>query len=571
MAHSPEFPPLPDGWTTLPRMLADRARRTPGSVLLAAGGERLTAADLAARARGIARALIASGVRPGDRVALMAPNSPGWGAAAFGVWEAGAVLVPLSTRYRGLEAGGFLRRTGARLLMCTERFRGTPVTGLIERAVGAGRGGRPGRPFAGLPDLREAVLLDVGPDDPEAGRAGAAAFADFLGRGGAVSDAEAELRAMGVDGADLAEVLATSGTTGDPKGVMIPHGQLLRGYWDWASVVRLDGRDRYPVIAPFSHGFGVNAGLLAGVMRGARLLPQAVFDPGGLPGLITDEGATVLAGPPTLFQGLLARREAGERFPALRVGVCGAASVPPELVRGLLEAGVVRRMVNAYGLIEGTVVSMTREGDPVEVVAGTAGRPMPGVTVEVVDGEGRPLPPGGRGEIVVGGHGVMDGYWGDPERTAEAVDGRGRLWTGDVGVLSGRGDLSVVDRKKDVFIVGGFNAYPAEIEALLLRCPGVAGAAVVPVPDARLGEVGCAFVVPADGAGHGGGDGTGRGGADAAGPARAPGLESEVIAWCRENMANYKVPRRVEVVDSLPVNANGKTDKAALRKRLSVP
>ncbi|MDA2808065.1 AMP-binding protein [Nocardiopsis suaedae] len=531
-------------------MLRGRARRTPGAVLLAADGEWLTAEDLAARARRIGRALIASGVRPGDRVALMAPNSPAWGAAAFGVWEAGAVLVPLSTRYKGLEAGGLLRRTGARVLMCAERFRDTPSTGAIGRAEGRPEGGRP---FAGLPGLAEAVLLDVEPGGPEARREGTVAFAAFLDRAGAVPEAAAEERALGAGGGDLAEVLATSGTTGEPKGVMIPHGQLLRGYWDWASVVGLDGEDRYPVIAPFSHGFGVNAGLLAGVMRGARLLPQAVFDPGGLAGLIADEGATVLAGPPTLFQGLLARRAAGERFPALRVGICGAASVPPELVRRLLDEGVVRRMVNAYGLIEGTVVSMTREGDPVEVVAGSAGRPMPGVQVEVVDEKGGPLPPGARGEILVGGSGVMDGYWGDPGRTAEAVDGRGRLRTGDVGVMSERGDLSVVDRKKDVFTVGGFSAYPAEIEALLVRCPLVAAAAVLPVPDERLGEVGCAFVVPADG-------GAGASAADTA---------SEVTAWARENMANYKVPRRVVAVESLPVSANGKTDKAALARRLA--
>ena len=542
-APGPEFAPLPSGWTSIPRMLRSRAEARPDAVLLASGAERTTAAGLAGQARRTARALIAAGVRPGDRVALLGPNTPQWAAAAFGVWDAGAVLVPLSTRFKGLEAADLLRRTGARLLLCTEHFLGTSFVRLIEGAEGPAADGRP---FAGLPGLDRAVLLDAGPGDPAAERGGTCSFEGFLAAGERVPAAAAEERALAVRAGDLAEILATSGTTGAPKGVMIPHGRLLRGYWDWAEVVTLGEGDRYPVIAPFSHGFGVNAGLLAGVMRAAVLLPVPVFDPGALLDLITGEGVGVLAGPPTMFQGIMEGLAAsGRTAPSLRVGVCGAASVPPELVRRLLDEGVVRRMINAYGLIEGTVVSMTRAGDPVETVAGSTGRAMPGVDVEVVGEDGAPLPPGERGEILVGGHGVMLGYWGDPERTAEALDDRGRLRTGDIGVLDREGNLSVVDRKKDMFIVGGFNAYPAEIEALLMRHPAVARAAVVPVPHPRLGEVGCAFVVPAPGSG--------------ASPA-------EITAWAERNMSNYKVPRRVVLADSLPANANGKIDKVRLRR-----
>ncbi|MGH3393044.1 MAG: AMP-binding enzyme, partial [Actinomadura sp.] len=200
----------------------------------------------------------------------------------------------------------------------------------------------------------------------------------------------------------------------------------------------------------------------------------------------------------------------------------------------------------AYGLMEGTVVSMTRAEDPVETIAGSTGRAVPGVSLRIVDDAGTDLPPGERGEILVGGYGVMPGYWDDPEKTAETVDGAGWLRTGDIGVLDEQGNLAIVDRKKEMFIVGGFNAYPAEIESLLLHHRDVTQAAVIGMPDGALGEVGWAYVVPAPGA----------------------TVEPDaLIAWARGAMSNYKVPRRVVVVDTLPVNVNGKVDKPALRAR----
>ncbi|MFC4564719.1 AMP-binding protein [Nocardiopsis mangrovi] len=554
-------------------MLRAQARARPDAVVVADADARLGLAALAGEAQRVARALIAAGLRPGDRVALLGPNSAQWAAIAFGVWDAGAVLVPLSSRFRGIEAADLLRRTGTRLLFTTEHFLDTSFVRLIAEAAGgpAADDGAPatggpsaedptqdGRPFPGLPELHRVVLLDAAPGDPAAALPGVAALAAFTATGADVAPADAERRALAVSGDDLAEVLATSGTTGAPKGVLIHHAQLLRGYWDWSAVVGLREGDRYPVIAPFSHGFGVNAGLLAGVMRAALLLPQAVFSPERLLRLVERERVTVLAGPPTLFHGLLDGADAGHDLSSLRVGICGAASVPPELIRRLLGAGgragrtgggrggLVRRMINAYGLIEGTVVSMTRADDPVDVIAATAGRPMPGVEVRIVDEAGAVLPAGERGEILVGGYGVMRGYLGDPGGTGSAVDAASLLHTGDIGVLDAAGNLAVVDRKKDMFIVGGFNAYPAEIEALLLRHPGIAQAAVVPVPDPRLGEVGCAFVVAR------------------AGRRVSP---SGLTAWAREHMSNYKVPRRVVVVDALPTGPTGKTDKPALRRR----
>ncbi|MEV0403660.1 AMP-binding protein [Actinoallomurus sp. NPDC050550] len=524
--------PVPD-WGTIPRMLRDQAARHPDDVVVAEGGTPLTMRALREEAARVARGLIALGVEPGDRVAVWAPNSAAWVVIAYGVWDAGAIVTPLSTRFRGIEAAGMLRRTGARVLFVDEGFLGFSYLGALQEICGGPSGGRP---FGDLPNLRHAVTLaGTGAPPP------AVSFEDLLERGEHVADAEERALAVGPD--DLAEIMATSGTTGAPKGVMLPHAQLLRGYWDWASIVTLGPDDRYPIIAPFSHGFGINAGLLACVLKRATMMPISVFAPDTLMDLIERDRISVLAGPPTLFHRILEELD-GRDVTSLRVAICGAAAVPPELIRRLIERVGLDRMINAYGLMEGTVVSMTRAEDPVEVIAATTGRAVPGVTVRVVDDEGKDLPAGGRGEILIGGYGVMRGYWDDPERTAEAVDADGWLHTGDIGELTARGDLAIVDRKKDMFIVGGFNAYPAEIEALLLHHPAVAQAAVVAVPDERLGEVGWAFVVPA-----------------------GPVEPATIVAWARDHMSNYKVPRQVVLVDTLPANVNGKVDKQALRAR----
>ncbi|GAA3445064.1 AMP-binding protein [Planomonospora venezuelensis] len=524
---------VPD-WGTIPRMLRDQARNHPSDIVVADGEVRLSLAELRTHAGSVARGLIALGVEAGDRVAIWGLNDLQWVLAAFGAWDAGAVVVPLSSRYKGIEAAGLLRRTGAAVLVTGEGPDGTVFTDLLAETAGGPVGDRP---FAGLPALRHAVV----PEGRE--RPGALPLSRLLAAGSRISRAEAEDRALAVRPGDLCEIMSTSGTTGTPKGVMLEHGQVLRGYWDWAEIVTLGPGDRYPVIAPFAHGFGLNAGLLACVLRRATMLPIRRFSPDLLTELIRKQRITVLAGPPTLFHRML--DEVDTAGHELRVAICGAAAVPAELVRRSLERLGLERMINAYGLMEGTVVSMTRAGDPVEVIASSTGRPVPGVAVRIVDDDGREVPAGERGEILVGGYGVMRGYWDEPAMTAEVLRD-GWLHTGDVGVLDSGGNLAIVDRKKELFIANGFNVSPAEVEGLLLREGSLAQAAVVGVADERLGEAGWAFVVPLPGA--------------AADP-------EKIIAWARDNMSNYKVPRRVIVVDELPVNANGKVDRAVLRER----
>ncbi|MDP4509453.1 AMP-binding protein [Nonomuraea turcica] len=503
-------------WGTLPRMLRDQAAHHPDATVIAEGGTRVTLPELRAKATEIARGLIALGVEPGDRVAMWGLNSAYWVAHAFGIWDSGAVIVPLSSRFKGIEAAQLIEKTGAKVLIIGEGPTAVPLAELLPP----------------LPGLRHTIV-------PPASELRALAAR--------VSAREAEDRALAVGPGDLCEIMSTSGTTGTPKGVMLDHAQVLRGYWDWSEIVTLNEDDRYPVIAPFSHGFGLNAGLIACVMRRATMVPIPIFTPDALMSLISAERVTILAGPPTLFHRILDELDRGPwDVSSLRVAICGAAAVPATLITRLVERVGLERMINAYGLMEGTVVSMTRAGDPIDVVANTTGRPVPGIEVKIVDDDGKEVATGERGEILQRGYGVMRGYWNEPARTAEAVDAGGWLHTGDVGVLDEQGNLAIVDRKKELYIVNGFNVSPAEVESLLLREGSLAQAAVVGVPDPASGEAGVAYVVPRPGA------------------SVDPG---GLIAWARANMSNYKVPKRVVVVDALPVNVNGKIDKLALRDR----
>ncbi|MFD2469059.1 AMP-binding protein [Amycolatopsis silviterrae] len=519
-------------------MLRTTAESRPDTVVCLDGDVELTQSGLRVQASRVARALIAHGVRHGDRVAIWAPNTWEWVVTAFGIWDAGGIAVPLSTRGKGIETAELLRRMGCSVLVATEGFLGRSAVDMLADVAGPPEGSRP---FAELPDLQHVVLLG----DSRAGR-GLVSWAGFLDSSEAVTASHAEDRARAVAPSDPFEILCTSGTTGTPKGVVLDGSQILRAYWDWAEVIRLGEGDRYPIVSPFAHGFGINAGLLVCVARGATMIPVPVFNPDAAFDLVENQRLSVLAGPPSLFARMLSRPDLpGRDLSSLRVAVVGAAAVPTDLVRSMHTEMGFEQVVNAYGLIEGSCVAMTRRDDPPEVIAATAGRPMPGVEVRIVDDAGTPVSAGDRGEILLRGYGVMRKYWNAPDLTAAAVDGDGWLHTGDVGVLDASGNLSIVDRKKEMFISNGFNAYPAEIENLLLRYEALDQVAVVAVQDERQGETAWAFAVAAD---------------------DAEPDEAAVIAWAKGAMSNYKVPRRVVFLPELPTTPNGKIDKAKLRE-----
>ncbi|KUL34092.1 fatty acid--CoA ligase [Streptomyces sp. NRRL F-4489] len=523
---------------SLARLVRAAAARYGPREAVVEGRGRITYAELGDRVARAAAACVAAGVAPGDRVAVWAPNTRDWIVSALGAVTAGAVLVPVNTRFKGAEAADILRRTRARLLFVTGTFLGTSYVASLRRA--AGRGDGPG-PLPGLPHLQRVVVLaDDAPADFTTWR-------DFLAEGAAVPAGTVRARADALGPGDPSDIIFTSGTTGHPKGAVITHGQTLRAYDVWSALAGLEEGDRYLIVNPFFHTFGYKAGVIACLLRGATMVPQPVFSARTALANIAAERISVLPGPPTLHQQLLDHPDRDRHdLSALRLVVTGAAVVPLELVERLRGELKVATVLTAYGLSEATgVVTMCRRGDPPEVIAGTAGRAIPDTEVRVVDAAGRPRPTGTPGEVQVRGYHVMTGYYEDPAATDRALTPDGWLRTGDIGVLDAAGNLRITDRLKDMFIVGGFNAYPAEIEQLLTRHPDVTEAAVIGIPDPRLGEVGKAYAV------------------------RRPGSRltpDALIAWSRRQMANYKVPREVAFVPALPRNASGKVVKGLLRE-----
>ena len=522
-------------WASIPALLRDAADRFGDAEAVvdrsAEPQVRLSFRELSDRADEMARAIVAAGIEPGDRVAIWAPNCWEWVVAVMGLQEAGAALVPLNTRYKGVEAADILRRSRARLLFTVEGFLGNDYVTMLDDA--------------GRPDSLERVVLlrDTG-----AVPAGAEPLVAFLAGGASVDPAVVDERVAALDGSEMSDLLFTSGTTGHPKGVVQTHARSLRAFLDWSDLVGLRGDDRYLIINPFFHTFGYKAGILACLMTGATMVPLGVFDVDAALDAIEAESISMIPGPPTLYQTLLNHPAFDrDRASSLRLAVTGAAVVPVELVRSMERELGFETVLTAYGLTEACgVVSVCRREDGAETIATTSGRAIPGVEVRIVDDRGAEVPVGESGEVVVRGYNVMEGYFEEPEQTAEAIDADGWLHTGDVGVMDERGYLRITDRTKDMFIVGGFNAYPAEIEQLLLAHPDIAQVAVVGVPDERQGEVGCAFVVPT------------------AGSRPDP---QEIVAWARDNMANFKAPKYVHVVDALPLNASGKVLKFELRER----
>jgi HIP---CoA ligase len=499
---------------TIPAAVARAARDFGDAEAVAvpggAQGFRLSYRELDEQATAVAGALIDAGVGPGDRVAIWAPNGPEWLLTALGTLGAGAALVPVSTRFTGPEALDVIGRSGARALFVAGDFLGVDRLGNLLAAAGPG-------------ELDRLGLVVRVPEEWDA----------FLQAG---SLAEARRRAATVRPGDVSDIMFTSGTTGRSKGAMTSHERSLGVARAWAECARLGPGDRYLVVNPFFHTFGFKAGILACLVSGAALVPQAVFDAGEAMRLAEAERITVLPGAPTIYQMILDHPERAARdLSSLRLAVTGAADVPVALIERMRRELSFSTVLTAYGLTEAVVATMCRPGDPPEVVSATSGRATAGFEVKT----------GRSDEILLRGPNLMLGYLDDPEATAAAIDGDGWLHTGDAGRLDAAGYLTITGRLKDMYICGGFNVYPAEVEQVLARLDGVAESAVVGVAEPQLVAVGKAFVVA------------------------RPGFaltEEDVLAFCRERLANYKVPRRVEFRDALPRNPSGKVLKRLLKE-----
>lgn len=502
--------------TTIPHVLFDQAKRRPEALAIEDGEWRLSYGELAAHVRQAAGVMRHMGLSHGDTFGIWAPNCAEWIIAALAGQTLGAVMVTLNTRYKGAEAADILQRSHCKVLFTVKGFLGHDYPAMLEGQ--------------NLPDLQEVIVIREAD--------GKGAFEVFLSKEGN------PVQAIDVKAKDISDIIFTSGTTGAPKGAMTTHAQNVQVFESFTDAIGMNETDRYLVVNPFFHSFGYKAGWLSCLIKGAAIFPLAVYKPKDVLKQIERDNITVMPGAPTIFQTLLAHPDLGKHdISSLRVATTGATTIPVDLIRAMHEDLGIDDVFSAYGLTESTgVVSLCQKGDDFKTIATTCGRPLPGTELRIVDDNGQDVKGGEEGEIWVRGFNVMKGYLDMPEATEETITSEGWLKTGDVGTQDSKGYIKITDRKKDMVIVGGFNVYPAELEKALLRHPSIVDVAVIGAPDERLGEVTQAHVVKT-----------------------SELSKDNLIAWCRENMANYKVPRSVTFHKSLPRNASGKVMKYMLK------
>jgi acyl-CoA synthetase (AMP-forming)/AMP-acid ligase II len=453
-----------------------------------------------------------------------------WVVATVGIQRAGGTMVPLNTRLKGGEVADIVRRGSIARLFVIGDFLGRHYPEMLRGEA--------------MPDLRRTIVLRGIPDKLAAGEE---SWDDFIARGRSTSDAALAEREAGVTPDSIADIMFTSGTTGAPKGAIFDHRRSLGGGRAWANISRQTADDRYCVFGPFSHNASYKAGWVAGLMTGSTVYWPEAYDAVSILDLIAGNRISVMPAPPTVFQEMLAHPNWRDwDISSYRFLSTGATVVPIELMKRLQAETTIAEITTGYGMTEcAGSATHTRPGDPVERVAYTVGAAIEGTEIKLVGPDGRPVPTGEPGEVLIRDDKLLIEYLDNPEATRATLDAEGWLHSGDVGTLDAEGYLKLTDRLKDMYIVGGFNVYPAEIEKQMSGLPGIHQSAIIGVPDQRLGEVGHAFIVRSAG---------------------STITAEEVIGWSKANLANYKVPRGVTFVDALPMNATGKVIKFALRE-----
>ena len=508
---------------SIPATVLEQASSHPSDPAFVEQGVVTNYRELAEEVQAAGRAMLAQGIVHGDRVAIWAPNSKRWVVVALAAQSVGAAIVPINTRYKMLEAAYPIVKTGAKRLFSAGGFMGIDPRATVEHLQAE-------REFAcEVIDIEQ----DAGPDGWDA----------FIAEGERIPKDRWRRALDAVGPGDLSDVIFTSGSTGVPKGVRHLHGPSVRQTFNTIAENGIERRDRYLIVNPFFHVFGYTGGWVPGLFAGCTVYPLAVFDVETVLGMIEEERITYLPGPPTIFHSLL-EHPSLDRYDvsSLRLSLTGSSDVPVDLIQRMLDRLTFERVIQAYGMTECGTATHTLAEDSARTVATTVGVASTDLEVSVVDTHNRPVAAGTEGEIVVRGYAVMDGYFDDATATAATIDEAGWLHTGDLGSVDEGGYFTVLGRLKDMLIVGGFNVYPAEIEDMLREYPDIEDAAVIGIPDERLGEVACAFVIPRS------------------------GLDTEALTrWCGTRMANFKVPRRVEVVDAFPLTASNKVSKVELR------
>ncbi|MGB6537450.1 MAG: AMP-binding protein [Xanthobacteraceae bacterium] len=493
----------------------------------------------------LAAGLLTLGLEPGDRVGIWSPNNSEWVLTQFATAKAGLVLVNINPAYRVTELEYALNKVGCKALILAERFKSADYVAMLRELAPELTRAAPGTlECARLPALRAVVALD------EASHPGCLRFADVPDRAGAAEAKRIAELAPILQFDEPINVQFTSGTTGFPKGATLSHHNILNNGFFIGEAMRLTPQDRLCIPVPLYHCFGMVLGNLAALTHGACMVfPGEGFDPLATLQTIAEERCTALHGVPTMFIAQLDHPEFS-RFDlsSLRTGIMAGSPCPIEVMKRAVERMHLAEITIAYGMTETSPVSFqSSTDDPLERRVSTVGRIQPHLEVKIVDAAGCIVPPGTPGELLTRGYAVMLGYWGDEERTREAVDAAGWMHTGDLATVDAEGYCNIVGRIKDMVIRGGENVYPREIEEFLYRHPKIQDVQVIGVPDEHYGEEICAWV------------------------RLRPGLianEEEIKAFCRDRIAHYKVPRYVKFVDEFPMTVTGKIQKYIMRERM---
>ncbi|MFI5018382.1 MAG: AMP-binding protein [Dongiales bacterium] len=497
------------------------------------------------RVEALAAGLLGLGLLPGDRLGIWSPNNSEWVLTQFASAKAGLILVNINPAYRLHELDYVLNKVGCRGLILASSFKTSDYIGMIRSLCPALDQAKPGLlESRKVPSLRWVIRL--GSDKT----AGMLNFAEIAAAATSESRRRLGELASELQFDDPINIQFTSGTTGNPKGATLTHHNILNNGFFIGEAMRLTEQDRLCIPVPFYHCFGMVLGNLACLThRACMVVPGEGFDPLAVLETVAAERCTGLHGVPTMFIAILDHPRFAEfDLSSLRTGIMAGSPCPIEVMKRCTEKMHMREITIAYGMTETSPVSFQSSiDDPIERRVSTVGRIQPHLEVKIVDASGRILPPGMPGELLTRGYSVMRGYWGEEERSREAIDEGRWMHTGDLAVVDEEGYCNIVGRIKDMVIRGGENIYPREVEEFLYTHPKIADVQVFGVPDAKYGEQLCAWIRL-----HGSG-----------------GLTAEeVTTFCQNQIAHYKIPHHIRFVDAFPMTVTGKVQKYLMRQTM---
>ena len=529
---------------TLGKILDEIAGKFPNQEAIVSGDQRINYETLFDRVNSMANALLKMGVKKGDKVAIWMSNIPEWVYVHFACIKIGAPVIPLNTRYRSHELEYILKQSDSTTLFMMDQFIKIDFIPMIYEVCPELKTCKPGElKCEKLPELKNVIMFGKQSYD------GMLDYSDVIKSGEDYASSEELKKAQeAVTNEDVYIIPYTSGTTGFPKGVVTTNYQYMRIMAAVSGRFQMTEQDRILVVSPFSHNMGNMTGMLLGACNGACILPMEQFDPGEGLRLVDEEKVSKFTGSPTMYIMMLDHPDFPNRdTSSIKASVIGGADVSPDLVRTIMDKMGIKDLISAYGLTENTGVStMSQPGDPPEVIAYTSGKLIfDDCELEIIDPDtGAIVPRGTQGEICSKGFYVMTEYYKMPEETKNAYNKDGWFRTGDLGTMDENGYIKITGRLKDMFITGGVNAYPAEIESFLMTNPKISMVSVVGVPDRRMGEVAMAFIKLKEG---------------------ETSSQEEMIAFAREKMANYKAPKYIKFVDDFPMTPTGKIQKFVLK------